>query len=812
MSTLLYDLRYALRLLRKNPLFTFIAVFTLALGIGLNTAVFSAIEALLLRPLPGVDQPDQLVQLYRNYPGFEYGSNSVPHYLDVRNRGTDAFSGVAVWDYAPVNLSAGGRTERIFAQMVSANFFTVLGARIERGRGFTADEDTKPGAHPVAVVSHAAWQGLFGADPQIVGRTILLNGHRYTVVGVTEPAFRGPVPIVAPMMWVPLMQVAEIEPGHARSLDSRDWSYLSVIARLKPGVTPDAARDRMKALVAQLRELYPDQYKQSGILLLTQAEGGIHPKFKGAQVGLSSVMMVVVFLLLLIACVNVANLFLARARHRSREMAVRLSLGAGRSRLVRQLLTESLVFSLVAGAAGVVVGWGVIGIVNHIRLPIAIPVDADLRLSVPVLAFALVVSLVTGLLFGLAPALQATRPSLVPALKGEAPAGGARSRMSRPLVVAQMALSLILLVCSGLFLRNLRAATQLDKGFTSDGALIASLDPGLQGYDRARASVFFGRLVERLRAMPSVRAVGLGEQLPLGLGSSQMGIAVPGYTPAPNENMAIDYNIVTPGYFAAMGIRLLAGREFSARDDSSAQGALIVNQRFVDRFWPGQNPIGKEVRVGSRPRTIVGFTPNGKYHTLGEAPLAMMYFPQEQSWTSQMTVVVRTAGDPTALAPRLRAEVAALDPDLPVSDLQTLNSYLGIALFPARLAGSVLGIFGLLGLMLAVIGIYGVMSYSVAQRTREIGIRMAIGAASGEVVRLVMRQGLQLVVIGTLIGLAGALAAARLLRGLLYGEHALDPLSFVTVTVVLLGTAGVAIWIPARRAASTDPMKALRTE
>jgi predicted permease len=812
MTTLLQDLRYAGRVLRKSPLFTGVAILTLALGIGLNTAVFSAVDSMLLRPLPGVPDASRLVQLFRTWPGYPYGATSPGFYFDMRARSADVFSGIAVWDFAPLNLAAGGRTERIVAQMVSANFFATLGIRAERGRTFTPDEDSKPGAHPIAVLSHAGWQSVFGGDPQIVGRTVLLNGHRYTIVGVAPPAFRGPVSIVVPVLWVPLMQIAEIDPSRERHLEDRNNNYLNVVARLQPGVTIQRAQDRMKAIVNELRELYPNDYKDAGVLLLSQSEAGIHPRFHGTEVALSSVVMAVVVLLLLIACVNVANLFLARARDRGREMAVRLSLGASRGRLVRQLLTESLVFSLLAGAAGLLVGWGVIALVNRIRLPIDFPFDPDLRLNATVLLFTLATALVTGMLFGLVPALQATRPSLVPALKGEAAAGGSRSRMSRPLVVAQVALSLVLLVCSGLFVRNLRAATTLDKGFTSDNLLLAGLDPAMNGYNHARVDEVYRRLLARLREMPGVKAVALAEQVILGLGNSDTGIEVPGYTPAKNESMNVAYNVVTPDYFAALNMKLLRGREFSASDDSSSARVLIVNQRFVDRFMPGQDVVGKRVRVGGEDRTIVGVAATAKYHSLGEAPISYMYFPLSQNWHASLAIHIRTTGDPAAFAPRLRAEVAALDPDLPLSDVRTMSNFLGIALFPARIVGAVLGVFGFLGLVLAAVGVYGVMSYSVSQRTREIGIRMAVGAAREQVVRLVMRQGMQLVVIGTVIGIAGALLAARFLRGILYGSSTIDAVAFTTVPLVLLSVAMLAIWIPARRAASVDPMKALRSE
>ena len=464
MRTLLDDLHYAVRLLVKNPVFTAVVVLTLALGIGLNTAVFSVIDGLLLRPLPGTRAPNELVQLYRTYRGdVQFGSNSIPHYLDVRERSGDTFSGVALWSFESMNLAAGGRNERVFGVMASANYFSVLGANAALGRTFVAAEDTGRGAHPVAVISWAAWKGRFGGDNGIVGRSIVLNGRSYTIVGVTQPEFRGVIPLVTPFIWVPLSQIEDIRPGSGReSTEQRGNNSFDVIARLKPGVTIARANQQMKALVAGLRAEHPDDYDASEINLVPESEAGIHPSFRSAQVGLSSVVMAVVGVLLLIACVNVANLFLARARDRAREMAIRLSLGARRGRLVQQLLTESLLFAGASGVVGVAIAYWVIGIANRIQLPMDVDFSADLQLSPMVVGFAFGVSLVTGLLFGLAPALQATNPSLIPALKGEAPAGQTRSRASKGLVVAQMALSIVLLVSAGLFLRDLRNVTTVD--------------------------------------------------------------------------------------------------------------------------------------------------------------------------------------------------------------------------------------------------------------------------------------------------------------------------------------------------------------
>jgi len=813
MDNLVADARLAFRQLVKNPSFTAVVVITLAIGIGLNAAVFSTVDALLLRPLPGTRSPEELVQVYRSWRGgWEYGSNSIPHFDDIRARSGEVFSGVATFGLQYLNVSASDRPRRVMGSMVSANYFSVLGVGAARGRVFTPDEDVGRGAHPVVVLSHAGWSGLFNSDPGVVGRKMMLNGRTYTVVGVTPPEFKGSLPVLTPTLWVPLMQLADIQPGQEGLLDNRSSNSMFVTARLRPGVDLAMASDRMAALMAQLRAEYPGEYERNTITLVPQSRSGIHPMFKDAQVGLSAVVMAVVGLLLLIACANVANIFLARAHGRGREMAIRLSVGAGRADLVRQLMVESLVFAGAAGLAGLAVAVWAMGLANRIVIPVDMDFSADLRLSPGVLLFTLGATAATGLLFGLAPALQATRPAMVPALKGETAAGGSRSRMSRGLVVAQTALSIVLLVCAGLFLRNLRAATQVDKGFVSDNLFVAEVDPGLQGYSRARSEDFFRRLTERVAAAPGVRAVGLGDRMPLGIGSSDWGIQVPGYTPAPGEYMGVQYNRVALGYFAALRIPIVRGRDFSARDDSSAPPVLVVNQAFVARFFRGGEALGRTVRVSGRDYTVVGVVPTGKYSRLGEPPTPFMYWAVAQNWTSGMTVFVRTAGDPAAAAATLRSEVAALDPDLPLANARTMNSHLGLALLPARLSGWALGVFGLLALGLASVGIYGVVAYSVAQRTREIGVRMALGASTSDAVTLVMRQGLAPVLLGTGIGLAGALAASRLIRSVLYGGSALDPVTFVAVPLVLVGVAMLATWIPARRAAAVDPVLALRQE
>ena len=813
LSSLRNDIRFGLRMFVKNPFFTAMVVGTLAVGIGLNTAVYSAIDALLLRPLPGVERPSEIVQLYRSYSsGMKFGSNSVPHFFDVRDRTKDVFAGVALWGFESLSIGASERPVRVFGQMVSANYFSVLGVKPQIGRAFLPEEDIGRGAHPVAVLSDAGWHLLFGGDRKVVNRTVQVNGRDVEIIGVTKPDFHGVMPIADPMLFMPLMQYDQVRPGRGDAFEKRGWNSHNVVARLRPGVTAAQAQARLTTLVSQLKTEYPDDYTESGINLVRQSDAGTHPMLRSAEVGLSAVIMAVVAMLLLIACVNVANLFLARARDRAREMAVRLSLGAQRRALLRQLLVESLVFALAAGVVGLLIAAWAIGLANQISLPVDIAFRPDLRLDPSVLAFTLAVTVVTALIFGVAPAWQATRPDLIPALKGEAPAGESRSRVRGGLVVAQMALSIILLICSGLFLVNLKSATNVDKGFVSDHRLVASLDPSLQGYTPANTRQFYDRLAERLRGNAGVTAVGYTDALPLGLGESDRGVEIPGYVPAKNENMSMYYARATPGYFEAMGMPLVSGRAFTTQDDSASVPVMVINEAFAKRFWRGQSALGKTVHASGKDWTVVGVVPTGKYVRLGEDPAPFMWMPVAQEWDAGLTVVINTKGDPAAIIPTLRAEVRALDANMPLSSVKSLNEYLGIALLPARLAGTVLGVFGVLGLMLASVGVYGVMSYSVSQRTREIGIRMAIGASQLNVITLIMRQGLTLVVIGSVIGLAGAFGASRFLRSVLYGGQSLNTVTFVAVPLLLVVVAAFATWLPSRRAAALDPMIALRQE
>jgi predicted permease len=662
------------------------------------------------------------------------------------------------------------------------------------------------------VLGHSFWQSRFGGDPGVIGRTVTLNGMPWTIVGVAREGFKGAMPMVDPPVYAPLMMQRELIPGF-NLIDARGDNWMTVVARLQPGVTVEQARHQLDAFILQMREEFPDHYSESDITMVPQKKAGLHPMMRSAQVGMSALVMAVVAFLLLIACINVANLFLARAGDRRKEMGIRLSLGASRSRIVAQLLTESVLFSLIAGVAGLVLAYGAIRITNSLTMPIDVPVDFDLSLSRAVLIFTMGVSVLTGILFGLAPALQASRPEMVSALKGEVSLDpGGKNRLIGSLVVAQTALSIVLLISAGLFIRGLQSATLVDKGFNEENLLTATVDPGLQGYDRERTEVFYRDLRASLETAPGVEAVGFARQVPLTLNSSDRGVEIPGYEPAADENMSIRYNIVTAGYFEAMGIPLRAGRPLREEDDQDGRPVIVVNQHFVERFWPNETAIGKIVETAGEEREVVGVVPTGKYFSLGEEPQAYMYLSQAQVWSFPMTIHIRTAGGPETFAAMVRREVQRLDPAMPLADVRTMTNQLGISLFPARLGGATLGIFGILGLILAAIGIYSVMAYSVSQRTREIGIRVALGADHGNVVGMVVRKGMTLVAIGVVMGLAAAVAASRLMAGLIYGVSALDPLTFLGIPSLLCAIALLATYFPARRAASIDPMLALRAD
>jgi predicted permease len=812
MGKLLQDLRYGARRLWKSPGFTLVAAVSLALGIGANTAIFSLVDTVLLRPLP-VERPGELYKLFGTLNnGADITIQSYPNYKDYRDR-NEVFAGLLAYRFAPMSLSRGGDNQRVWGYLASGNYFDVLGVRPAAGRFFLPEEDRTLGSHPVAVLSHAAWQRRFGSDPSIVGRTITLNGRAFTVVGVAPEGFVGTEVAYAPEVWVPMMMVKEIEPG-SDWVESRDSDNIFAVGRLKPGVTAQQAEVSLLALTRQLAAEHPKENEGRGVRL--GPPGLFIPGIRDAVVTFAGVLMAVVVLVLLLACVNLANLLLARAAERRKEIAIRVALGATRTRLVRQLLTEGVLLAILGGALGLLLAAWINDLVMAIQLPTDIALFFDLRIDRRVLAFAAGLSLATGVVFSLLPALQSSKPDLVPALKDEAAtAGFRRSRLRNALVVVQVALSLVLLVCAGLVLRSLNAAQRMRPGFNPENAVALSFDTGLQGYDEAKGRDFQRRVLERARSLPNVTSAALVYNLPLSINYNNSTIYAEGQPPATSSNLPLAIpNYVSPGYFQTMGIQL-RGRDFTEHDNKTETRVAIVNETFARKFFPNQDAVGRRFNFSGPEQPyweVVGVAADGKYESLGEAPRPAFFRPLLRDYNTTVTLVARTATEPRAVVTELRREVQLLDPSLPLFDVKTLSEHMSIPLFPARMAAAALGSFGLLALALAAIGIYGVMSYVVAGRTREIGLRMALGADRRAVLRLIVGQGMALALTGLAAGLVFAFALARLLQGLLYGVSPADPATFAGISLLLALVAFTACYVPARRATRVDPMEALRHE
>jgi len=807
MRTLWQDLRFAARILRTG--FTSLAVLSLALGIGVNTAIFTLVRAVLLPPLP-VPDAGRLVAIYHRYTrGREYlSSTSYPDYEYYRDHNR-VLSGLMAFARIPMDVRIGEQAEQISGELVTPNYFSVLRLQAPIGRTFLAGDST------VAVIGGRLWRTRFNGDPHVIGRTIRIGRHPFTIVGVAPEAFRGVVLDWGdpPDLWVPIAAFREAVPIlPAGMLQFRGDDWLLVTGRLEPGVSLGQAQAALKGLAGQLAQAYPKTSENWTAAVLPLSRARFWPEYRESIAAFLGLLAAVTGVVLLIACFNVANLLLTRGMKRQREIAVRLALGAGGRRLVRQLTTESVLLSLVGGAAGIAVGAWTLALIRSYPRPFKIPLAVDTHLDLPALAFALLLALVTGVLFGLVPARRATRPDLVASLKADAAGQGLRGfALRNALVVAQVALSLVLLIGAGLFVRTLRKAQTSDPVFRTGRAVLVDLDLAVAGYKDSRGKQFYAQALERIRSLPAVESPALVWIPPLGNMRGGTDVLPPGAS----RPLQVNWNIVTPGYFRTLGLPLDRGRDFDARDTEDAPPVAIVDEVMARRFWPGEDPVGKLLRRAdpqSPALQVIGVVTDGHMQTFREAVRPCFYRPLAQSYVPEMTLIARTPGGPQPAIAEIRRELRTLDKDLPVTDVETMHAHLDRALSQERLTASLLSGLGLLALALAVIGIYGVMSFSVAQRTREIGIRMALGAEAPVVLAMVLRNAAVLVGAGLATGWAAAVIVTRYAASLLYGVSPTDPWTFAAVTVVLSAAAGVACYLPARRAARVDPMVALRYE
>jgi predicted permease len=809
--TLIQDIRYGLRMIAKAPGFTVLAMLALAIGICGNTTIFSVINGLLFRPLTGVKDPSRLVAVYTSdYSSGLYGTNSYPDYVDFRDQ-TDVFENLAASQPAVLSSAGDSEAERLRGYVVTGNYFEVLGVSAQLGRTLQSSDEQATGSQPV-VISDTLWRGHFNSNPAVVGQTLRLNNEPHTIVGVTAASFRGLRIGLPPEFWVPITR-NEMDSG-------RDDRGLGIVGRLKPGVTLEQAQSQLTTIAARLAQAYPktnlgtlERPKDPKPVTIAQ-ESRLNPM---AQVGLwrmSFLLFIVVGLVLLIACANVANLLLARASVRRREIAVRLALGASRLRLVRQLLTESLLLALLGAVAGLILTQWTAGLLPRFFSPEDLG-GADFSLDWRVLVFTLGVALITGVLFGLVPALQATSLNLITSLKDESGSYGQRLRrlaLRDVLVISQLALSLVLLICAALFVRSLRYAAHSDPGFAAGNLLEASIETEGASLNEQQSAAFYEQAIERVNGLPGVQSATLVAFVPISGGGYRRNTTIEGYQPQANEDTELNTNIIGPNYFNTLGIPLLAGRDFNAQDRTGSPAVVIVNEVFARRYLGG-NAVGKRLKFGSGQfREIVGVVRTSKYRNLREEPLPFIYTPLAQEPQSGMTLMVRTLGDPAALAGAVRNELRAVNKDVPLFSVQAMAQRIADQLAADRVVAVLLSVFGASALLLAAIGIYGVVGYAVAQRTHEIGIRIALGADRQDILKLIVGQGMVLIAVGAAIGLALALAATQLLKSLLFGVSATDPLTFVSVVIVLVGVALLACYLPARRAMKVDPLVALRYE
>jgi predicted permease len=812
------DLVHAARLLRRNPVLTITATLSLAIGIGANTTIFTVANALLLRPAAGVAEPSCLVDIGSSRGGVGFGPISYPNYLDIRQRAT-TLDGVYAYSRFPQAMSVGGAgfsADSIFGSVVTVNYFTVLGAVPAAGRLFGAGDSDQPGASPVAVLSHGLWTRRFDKDPTIVGRTLRLNGHPFTVVGVAAEGFHG-TGVRALDVWVPMGMVGTVT--SRGTLTDRAARGFLIGGRLKPSVSIAQAAAEIDVIGQTLEHEYQEQNRRTGLRLLASSPV---PGNVGPIVAFVALLTVIVSFVLIIACANVAGVLLARAAARRQEMALRLAIGAGRARLIRQLLTETVLLFVLGGASGLLLAWGMTSVLVS-RLPaLPFPVAVSLTLDGRVFAFTVGLSLVAALLSGLAPALDASRADLLSGLKNDAPLGS-RRRLRYAVVIAQVAFSIVLLIGAGLFIRALHRSASIDPGFDSHGVELISIDLAQAGYTNMTGPPFVRELLDRVRQMPEVQTATIATALPGGFEVRREALTVAGGSSLRTEAfVSVDWNVVEPGYFATLRTPIVAGRDFTTADRNGTQPVAIVSEAAARQFWPAQDAVGRHLSQPTwgpqgpahpmRTLLVVGVARDIQSSSLIDGlARAWVYVPFQQQYVSNMTIVTRTTRG-RRIADQLRPLLAAMNPNLPIVTAETLDDSVALGFAPQRVAASVAGSLGIVGVILTGIGIYGVTAYTVTRRTREIGIRIALGARTADVIGMVLREGVALTLIGSAIGVVLAAALSRVLAGFLFGIPPIDPITFAATTVLFAAIGLAACYVPVLRATHIDPKQALRYE
>jgi len=807
------DFRYAFRRLFRTPGFTAVAVLSLALGIGANTAMFSIVNAVLIRKVP-VMAPEQMVEVYTSdSDGFVHATSSQPDYRSLKDE-TTVFQSVIGTRTFISRMDRDGSPQVVFGELVSWDFFPALGIPMALGRSFLADEDETAGTHAVAILGYGTWVSAFASDPSVVGTDVYLNSRPYTVVGVAPEAYTGSMPVLVSGFYLPLMMTDQIM-GSAQ-LDRRGSRSMFLKARMKPGVTVEQVNAELETLAVSLAARYPDTNENRKMTALASSDVSIHPLVDGVLTPVAGLLLVVVGIVLLIACANLASFLLARAEDRRKEIAIRLALGAERSTLIRQLLVETTLLALLGGVAGLVLANWTLDILMAFQPPLPIPISIDISLDRTVLFFTGGVSLLAGLAFGLLPALQATNPDVAPTLKNEGTGSGTPRRINLrgALVITQVAFSFVLLIGAGLFVRSMQKAQVIDPGFDVGPAALIWPMAELSGYDTPeKVREFVLGYEDRLLAHPMVTGVAMADRLPLGVTVQTSGFTLPG---VPSESLDGNHDIddasVNPGYFDAMGVKIVSGRGFG-RTDIDGDAVVIVSEAFVARFYPGEDVLGRVIQSGSTDVRIVGVAADTKVRTLGEAPRPYIYDLHGQQGVPGVQVVVKGDGTSEELVGVARQVLRDMDPNMTLfEEPKTMNDHLSLLLFPPRMAALLLSVFGGLALILAAIGIYGVVSYSVAKRTRELGIRMSLGATASDVVSMAIGGGMKLVVVGGVIGVVLAGAVTWSISGFLFGIGSTDIATFVTIPMLLGAVALLAAYVPARRASAVDPVGALRSE